>query len=176
MSVLPAVSKVFERVLYEQLYDRFVENNLLSHHQYGLRKFKSTASALFDSTKEWFVNIDCGFFNIAVFLDIQKAFDTIDILLKKLVLYGLEKSALNLLKSYLTKRTQMCSVYGMLSHQKLATCGISQGSILGPLLFLIYKNDLPNSLENSSAKMFADDTTITASGKSISELQVTIMI
>ena len=88
--------------------------------------------------------------------------------------YGLEKSALNLLKSYLTNRTQMCFVNGTLSSQKLITCGVLQGSILGPLLFLIYINGLPNSLQHSSARMFADDTTLTASDKSISELQVTI--
>ena len=176
ISILPALSKVFERILYEQLYDYFVGNNLLSHHQYGFRQFHSTASVLLDSTNEWFVNMDRGFFNIAVFLDLQKAFDTIDhdILLKKLDLYGLEKSALNLLKSYLTNRTQICFVNGTFSSQKLITCGVPQGSILGPLLFLIYINDLPNSLQYSSARMFADDTTLTASGKSISELQVTI--
>ena len=162
--------------MYERLYDYFVENNLLSHQQYGFRQFHSTASVLLDSTNEWFVNMDRGFFNIAVFLDLQKAFDTIDhdILLKKLDLYGLEKSALNLLKSYLTNRTQMCFVNGTLSSQKLITCGVPQGSILGPLLFLICLNDLPNSLQYSSARMFADDATLTASGKSISELQVTI--
>jgi hypothetical protein len=88
--ILPVVSKVFEKVLYEQLYDYLVTNNLLSHHQFG-----STASAVLDSTNEWFVNMDRGFFNIAVFLDLHKAFDTInhDILLKKLDLYGLEKPA-----------------------------------------------------------------------------------
>ena len=119
ISILPVLSKVFERVLYEQPYDYFVGNYLLSHHQYGFKQFHSTASVLLDSTNEWFVNMDRGFFNIAVFLDLQKAFDTIDhdILLKKLDLYGLEKSALNLLKSYLTNRTQMCFVNGTLSSQ-----------------------------------------------------------
>ena len=108
ISILPAVGKVFERVLYEQLYDYFVENILLSHHQYDFWKFHSTASVLLDSTNERFVNMNRGFFNIEVFLDLQKAYDTIDhdILLTKLYLYGLEKSALNLLKYYLTNRTQ----------------------------------------------------------------------
>ena len=151
-----------------------IGNNLLSHHQYGFRQFHSTASVLLDSTNEWFVNMDRGLIlNIAVFLDLQRAFDTIDhdILLKKLDLYGLEKSDLNLLKSYLTNRTQMCFVNGTLSSQKLITCGVPQGSILGPLLLLIYIND---SLQYSSARMFAHNTTLTASGKSISELQFTI--
>ncbi|CAB4001579.1 Hypothetical predicted protein, partial [Paramuricea clavata] len=111
-----------------------------------------------------------------VFLDLQKAFDTInnDILLTKLDLYGLQKPSLNLLGSYLANRTQMCSVNGALSGTKLVTCGIPQGSILGPLLFLIYINDLLNSLEYSSTRMFADDTTLTVSGKSIHDVEVAI--
>ena len=68
----------------------------------------------------------------------------------------------------------MCSVNGALSGTKLVTCGIPQGSILGPLLFLIYINDLPNSLEYSSTRMFADDTTLTVSGKSIQDVEVAI--
>jgi retron-type reverse transcriptase len=163
------VSKPFEKVLYEQLHEYLVTRELLSPRQFGFRKFHSTASALLDSTNEWFINMDRGLFNIAVFLDLQKAFDTInhDILLTKLDLYGLQKPSLNLLGSYLANRTQMCSVNGALSDTKLVRCGIPQGSILGPLLFLIYINDLPNSLEYSSTRMFADDTTLTVSGKSI---------
>ncbi|CAB4019289.1 Hypothetical predicted protein, partial [Paramuricea clavata] len=120
--------------------------------------------------------MDRGFFNIAVFLDLQKAFDTINhvVLLKKLDFYGLETPALNLLKSYLENRTQMCSVNGTLSRKKLIACGVPQGSILGPLLFLVYINDLPNSLEYSSTRMFADDTTLTASGKSVADVEMAI--
>ena len=112
ISILPIVSKVFEKVLYGQLYDYFVVNNLLSQNQFGFRQFHSTASALLDSTNEWFINMDRGQFNIAVFLDLQKAFDTINhnILIKKLDLYGLQKPALNLLRSYLENRFQMCTV------------------------------------------------------------------
>ncbi len=96
ISILPIVSKVFEKALYGQLYDYFVGNNLLSQNQFGFRQFHSTASALLDSTNEWFINMDRGQFNIAVFLDLQKAFDTINhnILIKKLDLHGLQKPAL----------------------------------------------------------------------------------
>ena len=120
--------------------------------------------------------LDRGKINIAVFLDLQKTFDTIhhNILLKKLDMYGMELPALNLLKSYLTNRMQMCPVNSVLSGTKIVRCGIPQGSILGPLLFLIYINDLPDSLEYSSARMFADDTTLTASGKTISDAEVAI--
>jgi hypothetical protein len=129
----------------------------LSPRQFGFRKFLSTASAFLDSTNEWFVNMDRGLFNIAVFLDLQKAFDTInhDILLTELDLDDLRKPSLNLLGSYLANRTQMCSVNGALWGTKLVACGISQGSILGPLLFLMYVNDLH--------RIFAEDTTLTVS-------------
>ena len=176
ISILPIVSKVFEKALYGQQYDYFVVNNLLSQNKFGFRQFHSTASALLDSTNEWFINMDRGQFNIAVFLDLQKAFDTINhnILIKKLDLYGLQKPALNLLGSYLENRFQMCTVNGVLSKKNLVTCGIPQGSILGPLLFLIYINDLPSSLEHSSSRMFADDTTLTVSGKSLHDVEVAI--
>ena len=159
---------------YEQLYDYFVSNNLLSDRQFGFRQFHSTALTLLDSTNEWLINM--GKINIAVFLDLQKAFDTInhDILLQKLETYGMGSSALNLLRNYLTDRTQICSVNGVLSCSKTVTCGVPQGPILGPLLFLIYINDLPGSLEFSSAKKFADDTTLTASGESILDAEVAI--
>ena len=164
-TILSVISKVFEKLLYEQLYDYFLSNNLLSDRQFGFRQLHSTASTLLDSTNEWFINMDRGKINIAVFLDLQKACDTInhDILLKKLERYGMGSPVLNLLRNYLTDRTHMCSVNGVLSCSKTVTCGVPQGSILD-LLFLIYINDLPGSLEFSSARMFADDTTLTASG------------
>ena len=86
----------------------------------------------------------------------------------------MESPVLNLLRNYLTDRIQMCSVNGVLSSSKTVTCGVPQGSILGPLLFLIYINDLPGSLEFSSARMFADDTTLTASGESVLDAEVAI--
>ena len=126
VSILSVISKVFEKLLYEQLYDYFVSNNLLSDCQFGFRQFHSTASTLLDSTNEWFINMDRGKINIAVFLDLQKAFDTInhDILLKKLERYGMGSPVLNLLRNYLTDRTQMCSVNGVLSCSKTVTCGV----------------------------------------------------
>ena len=130
----------------------------------------STADALLHSTNEWYRNMDDGMFNIAVFLDLKKAFDT-EILIGKLSFFGMQPSALNLITSYLENRSQRCYVNGYLSKPQKIYYGVPQGSILGPLLFLIYINDLPNCIEKSTEGMFADDTTLTASGKGLPEIQ-----
>ncbi|CAB4026264.1 Hypothetical predicted protein [Paramuricea clavata] len=178
ISILPVISKIFEKILYEQLYEYFTTNNLLSEQQFGFRRFHSTSTALLDCTDEWYVNMDRGLYNLAVFLDLKKAFDTVnhDILLAKLELYGIKNTPLMLLKSYLSDRSQKCQVNGELSTLKYLKYGVPQGSILGPLLFLIYINDLPNCLQHSTARMFADDTNITVSGKSVKEAEVAINV
>jgi retron-type reverse transcriptase len=173
---LPVISKIFEKILYEQLYEYFTTNNLLSEQQFGFRLFNSTSTALLDCTDEWYVNMDRGLYNLAVFLDLKKAFDTVnhDILLAKLELYGIKNTPLMLFKSYLSDRSQQCQVNVELSTLKYLKYGVPQGSILGSLLFLIYINDLPNCLQHSTACMFTDDTNITVSGKSIKEAEVAV--
>ena len=174
--ILPIISKVFERILYDQFYEYLTSNNLLSKQQFGFRRFHSTMSTLLDCTNEWYINMDRGLYNLVVFLDLKKAFDTVDhvLLLAKLELYGVTGLALNLFKSYFAERLQVCSVNGKLSNPRIVSCGVPQGSILGPLLFLVYINDLPNCLQFTSARLFADDTNITVSGKSIEEMERTI--
>ena len=117
---------------------------------------------LLHSTNEWYRNMDDGMLNIAVFLDLKKAFDTVnhEILIGKLGFFGMQTSALNLITSYLENRTQRCYVHGYLSKPQKIDYGVPQRSILGPLLFLIYINDLPNCIEKSTVRMFADDTTL----------------
>lgn len=173
ISVLSAVTKIFEKVVFDQLYSYVSRNKLLYKYQSGFRSVYSTVTALLDATNEWYTNMDNGLYNGVVFLDLKKAFDTIDhkILLEKLNLYGIQGKPLDWFQSYISNRFQICSINGALSDKQTVTCGVPQGSTLGPLLFLLYINDLPNALEHSKARMYADDTTMTASGESISEVE-----
>ena len=161
--VISGIAKVFERIVYNQLSSYLSENNILSKYQSGFRSFHSTVTALLEATDNWAFNIDRGYVNAVVFLDLKKAFDTVNhsILLSKLYSYGVKGIAYELLSSYLENRTQKCAVKGVLSKSCTWTCGISQGTKLGPLLFLLYINVLPNCLSNSQPRMYADDTHLT---------------
>ena len=107
--------------------------------------------------------------NLAIFLDLRKAFDTVDhsILIKKLNSYGIVDRTRDWFESYLTNRTQFCILNGNKSKQRRVTCGIPQGSCLGPLLFIIYLNDFENSLQFSRASIYADDTNVTIASDDI---------
>jgi retron-type reverse transcriptase len=147
ISVLPVISKIMERILYVQLYNYLTKFELLSDCQFGFRKFHSTATALLDCSNDWYMNFDRKMFNLVVLIDLKKAFDTVDhqILLKKLELYGIKGQALYFLESYLSNRNQKCQIQGSVSSEKLIKCGVPQGSILGPLFFLLYINDCLNA-------------------------------
>ena len=149
---------------------------MLTTSQHGFRPNHSTVSAMFEIANKWFQNIDIGQLNGVVFLDLKKAFDTVDhrILLHKLYLYGINAIAFNWFRSYLSNRKQYCQVNDHLSNPLEMICGIPQGSILGPLLFLIYVNDLPNCLKYTKCNMFADDTQIDASSHNIESVANTL--
>ena len=131
-----------------------------------------TVTALFEATDSWALNIDRGLINAIVFLDLKKAFDTVDheILLSKLRSYGIRRLALRLFRSYLVDRTQICQIACYKSTPKFLNCGVPQGTILGPLIFLLYINDLPQCFNFSHARMYADDTSITYAGKDLNEI------
>ena len=171
----PVIGKIYENVLCEQETEYLENENILTDHQFGFSRFHSTASALLDYTNGWYVNMDRSLYDMVFFLDLKKAFDTVnhEILLNKFMTYGITDSALDLLSSYLTDRKQKCQVNGTSSQLRKIHRGVPQGSILGHLL-LIYINDLPTCLEYATPRLFADDTSITVAGKSVNEKEVTL--
>ena len=126
--------------MHTQLLEYFQAGNLLTGSQSDFRPLHSTSTALLSAVNLWLANTDACKRNGSVFIDLKKAFDTVDhnILLRTLCCYGVDGNVLQLLKSYLTDRTQRSYVNGVLSTEQYVSCGIPQGSILGPLLFIIY--------------------------------------
>lgn len=162
ISILPAISKLFERVAYNQLYHYFVYKKLLYFSQHGFRKLHSTETASLEFIDRIFQHLDKGKFPIAIFIDLSKAFDTIDhnILLHKLKYYGIKNTELNWFTSYLSNRKQYVSFKSSSSSLLPISTGVPQGSILGPLLFIIYMNDICYSTSIFKAVLYADDTSL----------------
>ena len=177
ISILSTVARVFENIIYTHLYDYLMQNNILGDKQWGFRSLHSTALALLDCTKDWLINIDKGNSNFAVFLDIKKAFDMVghEILLQKLKFYGIMSNELNFFKSYLMNRSQFCQIRCFKSPIGKVLLGVPQGFIIGPLLFIIYMNDLPHCIENGHVTMYADDTSASCEVKSVHDITVKVI-
>lgn len=160
ISILPAVSKIFEKVLYNQMYTYFVDNNIIPPTQCGFRKDFGTAVALINVTDDIIRALDKKMISILVLLDFSKAFDTINhsLLISKLKYYGFLHGSSLLLNSYLSNRFQKIFSDNKYSEQVEILSGVPQGSILGPLLFLIYTSDILKSLQYCKVQAFADDT------------------
>ena len=159
------VSRVFEKLVFNQLYEYLDKNKLIYYKQSGFRSLHSAVTCLLKSTNDWYVNMDKGRFTATVFIDLKKAFDSVDhdILLQKFEKYGVIGLEHTWFSSYLKNRRQLCRVNGVASNMEEIKCGVPQGSCLGPLLFLIYINDLPFALKNSEVTMYADDTSMSYS-------------
>ena len=169
ISLLSVMSKILERLMYNRLYDFFNKHNFFYKYQFGFRKFHSTSLALIELVDSLRTNSDDGKFSLGIFIDLQKAFDTVDheILLFKLSSYGIRGLALDWFRSYLTSRSQFVSACNARSSTLGLTCGVPQGSILGPLLFIIYINDIQSAVSKGTTKLFADDTNIFLTGKAL---------
>ena len=163
ISLLPIFGKILEKIIYNNLFEYFQENKFLSDNQSGFRSGDSCISQLIAITHEIYKAFDGNpsLETRGVFLDISKAFDKVwhDGLLYKLKCYGVEGSFYHILKNYLQNRKQRVVLNGQSSSWLNINAGVPQGSVLGPLLFLIYINDLPENLVSVS-KLFADDTCI----------------
>lgn len=158
-SVLPALSKILERIVYNRLINFLNKFNILSNNQYGFRKNHSTTYELIQLYDKRSDAIDQGKVTLGLFIDLSKAFHTVnhDILLAKLEFYGVGGIALQWLTSYLSRRTQFVQYNGYNSSSKYMKYGVPQGSILDPLLCLLYFNDLCNVLKALDFILFADD-------------------
>ena len=169
VSTLPILSKIFEKIIYTRLYNYFVSQGILYDKQFGFRKNHSTTHALNYSVSQIQEGIKNNEHVLGIFIDLSKAFDTIDhsILLKKLEHYGIRGHTLSLLDSYLKNRTQIVSVLNETSEPLSVVYGVPQGSCLGPLLFLIYINDLGKIAQDCEIILFADDTNIFIKSKSL---------
>lgn len=173
ISILPIISKVFEKEVFRQVYTYLTKNSLLSNFQSGFRPKHSTLSALIQMCDEWLESMDNGKLTGVIFLDIRKAFDSINhgVLLKKMNdCFGISDMELRWFGSYLSDRTQQCFVNGQMSSPKQIICGVPQGSIMGPLLFLLYINDMPDCLKSTIPCLYADDTQIFSSSHDSVEL------
>ena len=162
ISLLTSISKVFEKVVFLQLTKYFQDNGLFYDGQYGFRENHSTEMATVELLDRIISALDDKQLPISIYMDLSKAFDTLnhDILLDKLSYYGVEGTALQWFDSYLSNRSMYVEIDNMKSSVRTLTTGVPQGSILGPLLFLIYMNDISNSSNLFKFILFADDTNL----------------
>lgn len=160
ISILCTISKIFERIVFDRIYTFLDKYNMLHPAQHGFVKGKSTQTALLLFISKVYSTLDKGLKSMSLFMDLSKAFDLVNhnLLLQKLHWYGLRGSIHHWLKSYLSDRKQVVVINNTISSELPVTSGVPQGSILGPLLFLLFVNDLPNNMDNNFI-MYADDNT-----------------
>ena len=175
ISLLPVFNQILEKIVYSRLTSFLTRHGIISNNQFGFRANHSTEHALILIIDKIQRAIDRGQYACGIFLDLSKAFDTVDhkILLEKLKNYGIRGCALAGCRSYLSCRKQFLSIGTTTSQYNLITCGVHQGSVLGPLLFLLYINDFHLSSNIFNFHLFADDSNIFIANKSLDYIQDT---
>ena len=171
VAILSPFSKVLEKIIFKQLYEYFSRNSLFHQNLHGYRRHRSTQTALLQMYDRWARAAGASRVGGVVLLDLSAAFDLVDpaILQEKLRIYGVQSEFLAWIDSYLTKRHQGVWIDHILSEFLMTEVGVPQGSNLGPLLFLVYFNDLPHTLEGDT-DTYADDTTMTVVGDNVEEI------
>lgn len=177
ISVLPAFSKIFEKIISVRLINYLEANNFLTEYQHGFRAQHSTESAILEFVNNVYASLEEKMYVVGVFLDLSKAFDTLDhkILLHKLEHSGIRGVPLKLFQSYLDCRKQAVYCNQNYSSLKSISKGVPQGSILGPILFLIYINDIVNASTKLRFVMYADDTTLLLKDNNIDSLHTNLL-
>ena len=162
ISLLSNLNKIIEKLMFNRVYSFIEKHNLLYKLQFGFRRKHSTNHALIEITELIRSALDSKRYACGIFIDLQKAFDTVnhDILVKKLAYYGIRGVGNTWFQSYLTERSQYVSILGYNSEKNSVKHGVPQGSVLGPLLFLLYINDLHKAVSNCNVFHFADDTNL----------------
>ena len=171
-SILPQFSKILEKVFHNRLMSFINDRQILNNSQFGFRKNMSTALAIIELVEEITTAIDEGKTTVGVFIDLKKAFDTVDhnILVKKLEHYGIRGLAKHWVCSYLENRRQCVCINDSNSECLDVKCGVPHGSILGPALFILYVNDMCNISKSLKYILFADDTNLFYAGKDLDEV------
>ena len=172
ISLLSNIEQILEKLMHKRLYTFVNNNNIIYNLQFGFRQQYSTYHALINITKNIREALDEGNVSCGVFVDLQKAFDTVDhkILLAKLNHYGIRGVSNDWFKSYLSNRNQYVSINGYESSLAVINCGVPQGSVLGPLLFLLYINDLNQAIKLCKNHLFADVTNLACHSNSMKKL------
>ena len=162
ISLLSIFSKLIEKLMHKRLYSFLMSNKILYHYQFGFRKSHSTNLALIEVIDNLLFNFENDNISVGIYIDLQKAFDTVNhkILLAKMYNYGIRGIVHNWFSSYLTDRKQYTVVGNSQSLLGNITCGVPQGSVLGPLLFLLYVKDMQNAVFDIKIRLFADDTNL----------------
>lgn len=174
ISILSTLSKIIEKAFHVRIVDFVEKNNILTPSQHGFRSGRSIETASCHLLNYVYSSLDVGKYVVSMFFDLSKAFDTIDceILLAKLFHLGIRNTALSWIKSYMEERSLIVNYNHSNSRTHKVKLGVPQGSVLGPLLFMLFVNDLPDYIKNAGhVTMFADDTTISTTASSVEEIQ-----